>query len=392
MANKNKDYIDFDKDENSILDNSIDSSNPLLDEFDSNDVINNYDKETKEKLSSGSNVNSGIESINENNTKTKHHIHDNHKKNINNNDELDDDFKIQYANEFEHNNELRKQKNFKLDFEKEAKNSNSETYLEDNFKDFLLVKKITGNQTGIPHGYYIPADFIKNFGSLEISQDIPFEEFSESKSTVFIHRNNYDEIESIEIICSCGEKTIIDFTDSDSENQNTKSNDNSKIQYQNDNYKHDINNITNNDTTNENNNIIIDTNTNDEMNNELINYNDFDYDSFDEDKNIIDINTETSENEAEINTSVDTTEADNQKSEDDSSYLFEELDNSDLSSSIENTGNSKPEPFFNISDFQDTIKEKNSKENYKIINPENNNKSKNSNQNDIDEIFNQLNL
>jgi hypothetical protein len=79
------------------------------------------------------------------------------------------------------------------------------------FKDYLIHKEISGTKRGYPHGTYIPSDMVEDTGKVvEVSrEEQPEKQEDHDKNSILIHRNTDNEIESIEIICSCGKQTIV---------------------------------------------------------------------------------------------------------------------------------------------------------------------------------------
>ncbi len=88
--------------------------------------------------------------------------------------------------------------------------------LRSKFKDFIELPTISGNAGNSTHGNLIPSELVKKSGrKLQISDEPPFSDIEEKASSVVVNRNEYGEIESIEVYCKCGERTIIrlDYVD-----------------------------------------------------------------------------------------------------------------------------------------------------------------------------------
>jgi hypothetical protein len=85
--------------------------------------------------------------------------------------------------------------------------------LEKQFKDFLILPRISGRAGNFPHGNKIPSENITdNHGSVEIADSpISSEGRDPNISSVFINRDKNGEIVSLEVLCKCGEKTKIEF-------------------------------------------------------------------------------------------------------------------------------------------------------------------------------------
>ena len=114
--------------------------------------------------------------------------------------------------------EKRKTDYFENQFSSENEDKADEEILQKNFRDFLVVKKITGRFEGIGSDSRIPGERIIDSGkSIELSDDPNHEVKSDKKTTIAVHRNENGDISFIEVICSCGEKTTIalDFGEND---------------------------------------------------------------------------------------------------------------------------------------------------------------------------------
>ena len=85
-------------------------------------------------------------------------------------------------------------------------------YLQRNFKDFLSLPKITGKFSKSIENNLIPKDIVKKTGkTIEIADDLPQTKDTLKQSSVIINRDEQGEIESMEVICKCGERTLIKF-------------------------------------------------------------------------------------------------------------------------------------------------------------------------------------
>ena len=85
-------------------------------------------------------------------------------------------------------------------------------YLQENFKDYLLAKKITGSSQVRFSDKLIPEELIsQSEKSIEIVELDQESRQQPKKTSILINRDVDAEIESIEILCKCGEKTIIKF-------------------------------------------------------------------------------------------------------------------------------------------------------------------------------------
>lgn len=78
------------------------------------------------------------------------------------------------------------------------------------FKDFLVLKRISGELKRKHKSDLIPRDIVQESGETVIIE-IPPEEQEHQNTTLLIHRNDDDEIVRIELVCSCSKKHVIKF-------------------------------------------------------------------------------------------------------------------------------------------------------------------------------------
>jgi hypothetical protein len=78
------------------------------------------------------------------------------------------------------------------------------------FKDFLILKRISGELKRKHKTDLIPKDIVQESGKTVIIE-IPPEEEEHDNTKLLVHRNDDNEIEKIELVCSCGKKHIIKF-------------------------------------------------------------------------------------------------------------------------------------------------------------------------------------
>lgn len=87
-----------------------------------------------------------------------------------------------------------------------------------NFKDFLVVPKIAGkNPSRKSRNIYSKDEVQQKDASVEISNNVPFNDVSSSESSVIVNRGIDGEIESLEVYCKDGEKILIRFDFGDEE-------------------------------------------------------------------------------------------------------------------------------------------------------------------------------
>lgn len=78
------------------------------------------------------------------------------------------------------------------------------------FKDFLILKRISGDLKRMHKSDLIPRDIVQESGETVIIE-IPPEEQEHQNTTLLIHRNDNDDIIRIELVCSCSKKHVIKF-------------------------------------------------------------------------------------------------------------------------------------------------------------------------------------
>ncbi len=98
------------------------------------------------------------------------------------------------------------------------KEFNHQEVLIKNFKDFLVIPKITGsNPNRKSRNIYSKDEVEEKDASVEISNNVPFDDVSSSESSVIVNRGIDGEIESLEVYCKDGEKILIRFDFGDEE-------------------------------------------------------------------------------------------------------------------------------------------------------------------------------
>lgn len=105
----------------------------------------------------------------------------------------------------------RKNLQFNSEFSQKAKSVKIEgDNLHKKFNDFLILPKISG-QKNIPHSSRLPADYVKQKGEMVEIADAPVKIRKKHHSSVIVNREPNGEVESIEVLCTCGERTLIKF-------------------------------------------------------------------------------------------------------------------------------------------------------------------------------------
>lgn len=99
----------------------------------------------------------------------------------------------------------------------------------DEFNDFLKLPKISGKERRHESMHLIPGEKVNNRQKKVELIDDPQDHSEHEKTFVEINRDENGELESISIICKCGEKTIIDFDYIESEEETNTEVINNKI-------------------------------------------------------------------------------------------------------------------------------------------------------------------
>jgi hypothetical protein len=111
-----------------------------------------------------------------------------------------------------YNNELRKQNEFQKEYGLEESDANEyQKKVRENFRDYLILRNISGKQKGLFYHNIIPLDKIQDSGkTVEVYDDLNIKDKLDSeKSTIIVHKTNEDDVDVIEVLCSCGKRTFI---------------------------------------------------------------------------------------------------------------------------------------------------------------------------------------
>ncbi len=113
----------------------------------------------------------------------------------------------------------RKNLQFKYEFSQNAKSVKIEgDNLHKKFNDFLILPKISG-QKNFPHSSRLPSDYVKQKGEMVEIADAPIKIRKKHHSSVIVNREPNGEVESIEVLCTCGERTLIKFDFAENEKE-----------------------------------------------------------------------------------------------------------------------------------------------------------------------------
>lgn len=100
-----------------------------------------------------------------------------------------------------------------------SEEENYKEYQIKNFRDFLVLPKISGAKKSISNKRLIPKEIIEEGKEkVEILNKPPFQEIQGGESSIIVNRNIDGEIESIEVVCKDGERILIKFDFEDSDN------------------------------------------------------------------------------------------------------------------------------------------------------------------------------
>lgn len=100
-----------------------------------------------------------------------------------------------------------------------SEEENYKEYQIKNFRDFLVLPKISGAIKSISNKRLIPKEIIEEGKEkVEILNKPPFQEIQGGESSIIVNRNIDGEIESIEVVCKDGERILIKFDFEDRDN------------------------------------------------------------------------------------------------------------------------------------------------------------------------------
>lgn len=81
------------------------------------------------------------------------------------------------------------------------------------FRDFLIAPEISGSTRSYSANHRIPAEKVTDRGEVvEVARD-PIDSNTHEEGTVLVHRDDDNMITRIEIVCSCGKRTIVKLED-----------------------------------------------------------------------------------------------------------------------------------------------------------------------------------
>ncbi len=112
-----------------------------------------------------------------------------------------------------YDDEIRKGKDFRLEYKQNKDVLDHKKRLQENFKDFLLARRISGKKSLSQYKSRLPADILIDSGSTVQIEDEPdlSDHEKDDSAKVIINRDEYDQITNIIVHCSCGKKTKIEF-------------------------------------------------------------------------------------------------------------------------------------------------------------------------------------
>jgi hypothetical protein len=183
------------------LEDNIENLDLFDEEFDKEDVVNRYDDE--EEYSSYDEEEDSISEYRTGDTLGQRID----VRTLINKKKLDPEDFLNY------DNEKRKKKDFRLEYKQKKEIEEQEKRLQENFKDFLIARRISGKASLSQYKSRLPADILLDSGSTVQIEDEPDIKEHEEKdaSKVVINRDENDMITNIVVYCSCGRKTKIEF-------------------------------------------------------------------------------------------------------------------------------------------------------------------------------------
>ena len=167
--------------------------NPFEEEFDSNDVIN------KDELGS---------SISKKDLEKQRRIDPEF--NTKGYSQKDIDQLVNYDQERRKQLSFKKKLNDDIDLEDE-----NNTQLENDFKDFLVYPRISGNSKLRGDKTLIPSSNVVKSDKLVEIVDAPKSKSKHSPATILVNRDEIGDIDNIEIVCQCGDRILLKFEKSD---------------------------------------------------------------------------------------------------------------------------------------------------------------------------------
>lgn len=111
--------------------------------------------------------------------------------------------------------EKHKDKHFKYEFNDDYDKDEDER-VKESFRDFLNIPKISGLNKGFSDQNKIPYNYVKKTHKHVEIKDLPIEgkdmdDKTGHYSTIILHKNEEDELTSIDVVCSCGNLTKVQF-------------------------------------------------------------------------------------------------------------------------------------------------------------------------------------
>lgn len=111
----------------------------------------------------------------------------------------------------------RKDEQFTPNFAPNVKSKRTEPdNLYKKFNDFLVFPKISGDKR-FNHTSRLPSEIVSTKGDTVEVSDAAFKTRKKQHSSVIVNREPNGEVDSIEVICTCGERTLIKFDFADAE-------------------------------------------------------------------------------------------------------------------------------------------------------------------------------
>lgn len=137
---------------------------------------------------------------------------------INNLDKLEDEEYVEIKIPVEITESKKTKPNYEYgknrDYDEADENKIFTEFLQEGFKDYLVAEKISGNKSSKFSDKVISQENLNNGRQkIEIADVHTIIGNELKKTSIMINRNEDMEIDSIEILCKCGEKTILKFNE-----------------------------------------------------------------------------------------------------------------------------------------------------------------------------------
>lgn len=114
-----------------------------------------------------------------------------------------------------YDHERRKKLSFQSNLGQEIEITNKETDLENNFRDYIVYPKISGNSLLRGDKILIPEKHLKKSSKSVEIVDAPKVRNRHSPATIVVNRDDSGDIDNIEVVCNCGDRILLKFEKAD---------------------------------------------------------------------------------------------------------------------------------------------------------------------------------